>query len=100
MKGGTRLMNKTNRPSKRKGKVTQFPQQKNKGNGKPPPETPQANATETGKEQLPYLLPAQARNELITYLDSLLLSGKDSIGRHSAITFLSKLQQIKVPDKK
>ena len=87
----------TTRPRKKKGKVTPFPQQQNKGNGKPPPEPPPAQPQ--AKDELPYLLPAQARAELITYLDSLALSGKDSIGRHTAIQFLQQLSQIQKPKK-
>ena len=86
------------RPTKKKGKVTPFPQQKSqtKGNGKPPETQPPPADV---KQEAPYLLPAQARAELISYLDSLLLSGKDSIGRHAAIQFLTNLAQIQKPKK-
>lgn len=87
----------TVRPRKKKGKVTPFPQQK--GNGKTTPEQPKKEEAKPQEEQPPYLLPAQARAELITYLDSLALSGKDSIGRHTAIQFLSGLAQIRPPKK-
>ena len=86
------------RPKKKKGKVTQFPQQK--GNGKTEPPKEEKNATLMRDDQIPYLLPAQARAELITYLDSLALSGRDSVGRHTAISFLNNLKQIKPADKK